>query len=671
MLVNNKKSTMKNNRLIFGLSPLGLLTLTACGGGESGGSSSGGFTSISGNAVKGPLENAKAFIDYNLDGILNGAETFVRTDQDGGYTLTPTQAVYQIAVITDDSTMDTSSNTVLSGVTLTAPSGAKVITPTTTLMQEGGLTAAEVVAVIGLPEGVDPLTFNPYGDGVNAAYALVVEKASQQIMSVVTAFAGAAEGAGASAGDAFAAALKSVADVVKTKADAAAADPSASDANTKIDFRNTADLKLIKDKVATEAATKTGIDKDAFDAIADNTATAVQNMNVKIAAVNDLNSAASKNIFSTTQVLANQVQKAAVAEVAKEGSGASGITFTDASVVETAALNSAPSDITLSKNSISEAATSLAIGTLSTTDKGQSDGFTYALASGVGDNADFEIDASTGVLSLKGHPDYETKASYSVSVSSTDEGFKTFSKTFQINVENVNETPAVANAIADKTITEDSGLTFQFASNTFADVDSGDRLTYSATLSDGDNLPSWLAFDGNTSTFSATPTNNNFGTVAVQVTATDRDSASVSDTFNLTSGNPAALTASKTVNDDTTSVSIYLNPDAPLVADGLGSLRIELGYDADVVSFDTGDLIFAEGFTGQAGTHDTSTGQLLIGGIALGSVDQLYTAFEVPILKFDLVAVAGSSAVSLDFSNILIDDVAFDDQILAPILDVI
>jgi hypothetical protein len=34
-----------------------------------------------------------------------------------------------------------------------------------------------------------PLTFNPYADGVSASDALAVEKASQQVMSVVNAFA--------------------------------------------------------------------------------------------------------------------------------------------------------------------------------------------------------------------------------------------------------------------------------------------------------------------------------------------------------------------------------------------------------------------------------------------------------------------------------------------------
>ena len=158
-----------------------------------------------------------------------------------------------------NSTVDTSSGAILSGVTLSAPKGASVVTPTTTLMEEGGLTKEEVAEVLGLPDGVDPLTFNPFAAGVDAATALAVEKVSQQLMTAVSSFASAAEGAGASEKGAFEAALKSVVDVVKTKA-AKAKDPNASAADKKIDFTKADDLELIKAQVTTKAAALDGID---------------------------------------------------------------------------------------------------------------------------------------------------------------------------------------------------------------------------------------------------------------------------------------------------------------------------------------------------------------------------------------------------------------------------
>jgi hypothetical protein len=97
-----------------------------------------------------------------------------------------------------------------------------------------------------------------------------------------------------------------------------------------------------------------------------------------------------------------------------------------------------------------------------------------------------------------------------------------------------NDAPTVANAIVDQMISEDSVLLFQFNSNVFADVDAGDSFTYTATLSDGSALPSWLAFNAATRTFSGTPLNGDVGVIAVKVTATDSSSAAVTDTFNVT-----------------------------------------------------------------------------------------------------------------------------------------
>ena len=47
---------------------------------------------------------------------------------------------------------------------------------------------------------------------------------------------------------------------------------------------------------------------------------------------------------------------------------------------------------------------------------------------------------------------------------------------FDIVVANTNDAPTVANPIADQSATEDAAFSFQFAANTFDDVDVGDAL---------------------------------------------------------------------------------------------------------------------------------------------------------------------------------------------------
>ena len=95
-----------------------------------------------------------------------------------------------------------------------------------------------------------------------------------------------------------------------------------------------------------------------------------------------------------------------------------------------------------------------------------------------------------------------------------------------------NNAPTVANAIPDQSATVGIAFSYAFPANTFHDADN-DSLTYSATQSDNSALPSWLTFNANTRTFSGTPQSGDTGTLPVKVTANDRNSGSISDTFDL------------------------------------------------------------------------------------------------------------------------------------------
>lgn len=65
-----------------------------------------------------------------------------------------------------------------------------------------------------------------------------------------------------------------------------------------------------------------------------------------------------------------------------------------------------------------------------------------------------------------------------------------------------------------------ASVNYQVPANTFFDAD-GDILSYSATLANGNPLPSWLSFDASTRTFTGTPTPSDFGGYEVKVTARD------------------------------------------------------------------------------------------------------------------------------------------------------
>jgi len=98
-----------------------------------------------------------------------------------------------------------------------------------------------------------------------------------------------------------------------------------------------------------------------------------------------------------------------------------------------------------------------------------------------------------------------------------------------LTINQVNDSPTVANYIPDQAGNENVPFSFIFAENTFHDVDDGTVLTYTATLQDGTILPAWLNFDPDSRMFSGVPQTGQV--VKVRLTATDNTSLSVFDDF--------------------------------------------------------------------------------------------------------------------------------------------
>jgi VCBS repeat-containing protein len=104
---------------------------------------------------------------------------------------------------------------------------------------------------------------------------------------------------------------------------------------------------------------------------------------------------------------------------------------------------------------------------------------------------------------------------------------------FTLRVDNVNDAPTPAQALADQTATEDAAFRFTVPADPSADVDAGDTRTWSATLADGSELPSWLSFDADTHTFTGTPANGDVGELQVRVTVRDAAGAAADGDFTL------------------------------------------------------------------------------------------------------------------------------------------
>jgi len=101
------------------------------------------------------------------------------------------------------------------------------------------------------------------------------------------------------------------------------------------------------------------------------------------------------------------------------------------------------------------------------------------------------------------------------------------------NIAPTNDSPQLLNNIQDQVVYVGGSIKYSIA-NAFVDFDVGDNLSFTATLADGKSaLPSWLKFSPVTATFTGAPSRLDAKTINVLVTATDREKATVSDTFEI------------------------------------------------------------------------------------------------------------------------------------------
>lgn len=149
---------------------------------------------LTGRVIKGPLANAQVFFD------VAGTRTLATTtDANGNYAIAARlqpAGDYKFVVVSTEDTVDTSTGKIYSG-TLSAPSGASVVTPITTLVAETGLEAAGIAEKLGLSG--DVLNFDTYADGVDTTTAAQFESKAIQINNIVTTLQAAAEASGITA----------------------------------------------------------------------------------------------------------------------------------------------------------------------------------------------------------------------------------------------------------------------------------------------------------------------------------------------------------------------------------------------------------------------------------------------------------------------------------------
>jgi Ca2+-binding RTX toxin-like protein len=168
--------------------------------------------------------------------------------------------------------------------------------------------------------------------------------------------------------------------------------------------------------------------------------------------------------------------------------------------------------------------------------------YTATLSNGSALPAWLSFNAVTQTFS--GMPPQDFNGNVDVKVTASDGNFST-SDDFTLTITPVNDAPIVALHLVNQASAEDTAFSFGVPAGSFIDVDN-EVLSYSATLSDGTALPTWITFNASTQTLSGTPPQDwnsaDHGTLSIKVTASD-GSLTVSDNFvlNITPVNDAPV----------------------------------------------------------------------------------------------------------------------------------
>ena len=211
-----------------------------------------------------------------------------------------------------------------------------------------------------------------------------------------------------------------------------------------------------------------------------------------------------------------------------------------------------PTDITLSNNTVDEdQPIGTTIGTLSTTDLDAGDTHTYTLTT---PNDTFLIVGDT--LKTNSVLDFETKSSYSLSITTNDGNEGSFDKVFTISVndldENANNDPTDI-TLSNDSIDEDSPIGTTIGTLTTTDLDTGDTHTYTLTtpndtfLIEGNILKTNRTFDFETQSsysLSITTTDSSGGSFDKMFTIT------INDVEENTNSDPTDITLSSNTVDE-------------------------------------------------------------------------------------------------------------------------
>jgi Ca2+-binding RTX toxin-like protein len=170
-------------------------------------------------------------------------------------------------------------------------------------------------------------------------------------------------------------------------------------------------------------------------------------------------------------------------------------------------------------------------GTFADVDAADTLTYSAAMADGAGLPPWLSFDAATQAFS--GTPTNSDVGSLTLKVAAADAAGVRAEAALTITVVNVNDAPGVVGSLAAWSVVAGDAVTYTVPSGAFVDIDAGDVLGYSASLTDGAALPPWLSFDASTRMFAGTPTVNDGGDLTLRVAAADVGGLAAYQAINL------------------------------------------------------------------------------------------------------------------------------------------
>ncbi|MGZ2369153.1 cadherin domain-containing protein [Ancylomarina sp. YFZ004] len=302
--------------------------------------------------------------------------------------------------------------------------------------------------------------------------------------------------------------------------------------------------------------------------------------------------------------------------------------------------NDAPTAIELSNTTIAEnSVIGTDVGTLSATDEDANQSFTYTIA----ENANFEIVGDK--LVSKSEFDYETKDSYSVEMTVTDQDGLSFIQNFSIAIQDLNDNTPIVLASQIFSVNEDAPNTTSLGTVLAADADAG-TIFSSWTISSG-NDESVFAIDASTGEITVNDNSN----LDFEATTSYTLSVTVSDGMNTSS----VETLNINVND--------INDNAPIVAVSqvftidenlndnniFGTIK---ATDVDRKSEDLKDWIITNGNKNNAFTINPLNGQISVNNsLALDRENTDKFLLEITVSDGELVSEPETITIKLNDLN--------------------